>query len=70
MTRIEHRYASRRLDAYVDNELGHYDVDRVTGHILDCVDCSAHVRFLLRVRAALQQSAGAARTYVAADDLL
>ena len=53
MGRIEHHYAARRLDAYVDDELPGDDVDRVTGHVLDCVGCSAQVRFLLHVRAAL-----------------
>ena len=58
MSRVDHRYASRRLDAYVDDELGPNDVDRLTGHLIECEDCSAHVRFLLEVRAALIRSFG------------
>ena len=62
MSLLDHRYARRRLGAFVDAELSGDDVDRVTGHLLDCPDCSADVRFLLRVRAALQIMAYERRT--------
>ena len=52
---LEHRYAMRRLDAYADGELGGEDVDRVTGHVVLCENCSHHLRFLLEVRASLQR---------------
>ena len=55
VTWFEHRYAMRRLDAYADDELGGEDVDRVTGHIVQCENCSHHLRFLLEVRASLQR---------------
>lgn len=51
---LEHRYAVRRLDAYADGELGGDDVDRVTGHLVQCENCSDYLRFLLEVRASLQ----------------
>ncbi len=50
---LEHRWSSRRLDGFVDGELGADELDRVVGHLILCPDCSAEVRFLLRVRAAL-----------------
>ena len=55
MSWLEHRYAVRRLDAYADGELGPDDVDRVTGHLVQCENCSDHLRFLLEVRASLQR---------------
>lgn len=58
MGRTEHRYATGRLHTYVDDQLHPHDVDRVTIHMLECPDCSAHVRFMLRVRASLLQTAG------------
>ena len=54
VSRIDHRYAVRRLESYVDDELDGDDVDRVTSHVVLCDDCSADVRFLLRVRASLR----------------
>lgn len=45
----------RRLDAYADGELGGDDVDRVTGHVVQCENCSDYLRFLLEVRASLQR---------------
>lgn len=54
MSWLEHRYAVRRLDAYADGELGGEDVDRVTGHLVQCENCSEYLRFLLEVRASLQ----------------
>lgn len=52
---FEHRYAMRRLDAYADDELGGDDVDRVTSHVVQCENCSHHLRFLLEVRASLRR---------------
>ncbi len=53
MSVLEHRYSRRRLDGFVDGELSADELDRVLGHLLGCPDCSAEVRFLLRIRAAL-----------------
>jgi anti-sigma factor RsiW len=61
MGRSEHRYANGRLHAYVDDELHPDGVDRVTSHIVECPDCSADVRFMLRIRAALLQTSGVQR---------
>lgn len=52
--RRDHRHSRRRLDAFVDDALEPDDVDRVVAHLLECPDCSAHVRLLLRVRASLR----------------
>ena len=54
MASLDHRYSKRRLGAFVDDELQASDLDRVIGHLIECPDCSAEVRFLLRVRAALE----------------
>ena len=58
----DHRYAVRRLDAYVDDELDHAAVDRVTGHLLVCDRCAGHVRFLLEIRASLWRFRGVVHT--------
>lgn len=53
MGRFEHRYAKRRLERFIDDELSLMQLDRVAMHLVQCSDCSADVRFLLRVRASL-----------------
>lgn len=58
VTRSDHRFAMTRLDQFVDDELAASEVDRVALHLVHCPGCSGHVRFLLRVRAALHSHAG------------
>jgi len=54
MSWTEHSYSQRRLDRFVDDELPGNEVDRFTGHLIACPECSAGVRLLLRVRASLR----------------
>jgi len=51
---MDHRYARRRLERFIDDELAAIEVDRVAFHLGDCPGCSDQVRFLLRVRAVLR----------------
>lgn len=50
---LDHRYSRRRLDGFVDGELASDELDRVLSHLISCPECSAEVRWLLRLRASL-----------------
>lgn len=54
VSRSDHRFARSRIERFIDDELAAGEVDRVAFHLGDCPGCSERVRFLLRVRAALQ----------------
>jgi anti-sigma factor RsiW len=50
---LDHRFAQRRLSAYLDAELEPSELGRVERHIDDCPDCEQTARSLRRTVAAL-----------------
>lgn len=51
---IDHRFAQRRMSAYVDDELTGGERRRLERHAADCPDCGPLLRGLLQVRSALR----------------
>jgi anti-sigma factor RsiW len=50
---LEHRFAQRRLSAYLDGELEPFERGRVERHIDECSECDRAARSLRRVLGAL-----------------
>ena len=51
---LEHLVASRRLSAYLDDELSVRQRKRVTRHVSQCPECGPTLRGLIRITAALR----------------
>lgn len=54
--RLEHRYTSKRLSAYVDDQLSARERERVEEHLRRCAECRAEVRTLRWTKSLLRKA--------------